>query len=189
MKKIRKLWQVKFFKNYFILIISFLLLETIFRVIEGNNLITYSYLRIFIGLNIISLILSLLLNYMPKLVAKIFNPLITFFLGVYGIAQLGFNNYLGVYASLQIKSQASAVTSYFWEFLSSFKFWSFSESEFAIICNRKTLFLKSSQEALKSAKDKNTALISPKTSARLKALDFKFIKNIPFDLFSKGILT
>ncbi|MBE6154255.1 MAG: hypothetical protein E7163_01595 [Firmicutes bacterium] len=123
MKKIRKLWQVKFFKNYLILIISFLLLESIFRVIEGNKILTYSYLRIFIGLNIIALIISLLLNYVPKIVAKIFNPIITLFLGIYGIAQLGFNNYIGVYASLQIKSQASAVTSYFWEFLSSFRWY------------------------------------------------------------------
>jgi len=121
MKKIKKLWQVKYIKNYFLIMVSFTILESLFRIIEGLQIFSYAGLRIFLGINILALLFSFILDYLPKLVAKIWNPLIIFIVTIYGIAQLGFSNFLGVYASLQIKSQASAVTSYVWDFIKSFK--------------------------------------------------------------------
>ena len=123
MKKIKRLWQIKFFKNYFLLIVSFTILEIIFRLIENLLIFSYSGLRIFLGLNILALLLSLILSYFPKLVSKIVSLIIVFIFTIYGIAQLGFNNFLGVYASLQIKTQASAVSSYVWDFIKSFNWY------------------------------------------------------------------
>lgn len=124
MKKLMKVWQNKFLKNYVILSLAFLILEIFFRAIEDLSIISYSGLRIFLGINILALIFSFILQFLPNLVAKIFNPLITLGLTIYGIAELGFNHFLGVYASIQVKSQASAVSNYVIDFIKSFN-WTF----------------------------------------------------------------
>lgn len=123
MKKLKKLWQIKYLKNYVLLILPLTILEIIFRIIENLPIFSYSGLRIFLGLNIISLLSSFILDYLPKIVAKIWNLVLVFILTIYGIAELGFNHFLGVYASLQINSQASAVTTYIKDFIFSFKWY------------------------------------------------------------------
>ena len=123
MKKLNKLWQIKYLKNYILLIIPLILMELIFRIIEKLPIFSYQGLRIFLGLNIIALFCSLILDYLPKLVAKIWNLLLVLILTIYGIAELGFNHFLGVYASIQINSQASAVTTYITGFIKSFKWY------------------------------------------------------------------
>lgn len=123
MKNVKKVWQIKFLKNYVLLIIPLTILELIFRLIEKLPIISYSGLRVLIGLNIIALLSSIILDYLPKLVAKIWNILLIFILSIYGIAELGFNHFLGVYASLQINTQAGAVTSYIRDFVLSFKWY------------------------------------------------------------------
>lgn len=123
MKKLKKLWQAKYFKNYILLILPLTLMEIIFRLIENLPIISYQGLRIFLGLNIIALLCSFILQYLPKLAAKIWNILLVLGLTIYGIAELGFNHFLGVYASIQINSQASAVTSYVKDFIMSFKWY------------------------------------------------------------------
>lgn len=123
MKKFKKLWQIKYLKNYVLLILPLTILEIIFRIIENLPIFSYSGLRIFLGLNIISLLSSFILDYLPKIVAKIWNLVLVFILTIYGIAELGFNHFLGVYASLQINSQASAVTTYIKDFIFSFKWY------------------------------------------------------------------
>ena len=55
MKKLKKLWQIKYLKNYILLIIPLILMELIFRIIEKLPIFSYQGLRIFLGLNIISL--------------------------------------------------------------------------------------------------------------------------------------
>ena len=123
MKKLKKLWQIKYLKNYILLIIPLILMELIFRIIEKLPIFSYQGLRIFLGLNIIALFCSFILDYLPKIVAKIWNLLLVLILTIYGIAELGFNHFLGVYASIQINSQASAVTTYITDFIKSFKWY------------------------------------------------------------------
>jgi phosphoglycerol transferase MdoB-like AlkP superfamily enzyme len=123
MKKLKKLWQIKYLKNYILLIIPLILMELIFRIIEKLPIFSYQGLRIFLGLNIIALFCSFILDYLPKIVAKIWNLLLVLILAIYGIAELGFNHFLGVYASIQINSQASAVTTYITGFIKSFKWY------------------------------------------------------------------
>ena len=91
-KKLLKLWQSKFFKNYFILIVSLSYLELVFRLISKLELFDPSGIRIFLGLNIISLIFSFILSFLPNIIAKIFNSIFILFISIYGIAQLGFKN-------------------------------------------------------------------------------------------------
>ena len=123
MKKLKKLWQIKYLKNYILLIIPLILMELIFRIIEKLPIFSYQGLRIFLGLNIIALLCSFILDYLPKIVAKLWNLLLVLILTIYGIAELGFNHFLGVYASIQINSQASAVTTYITGFIKSFKWY------------------------------------------------------------------
>ena len=121
MKKIIKLWQNKFFKNFLILFLSFLTLEIGFRIISKLSLLNYSFLRIILGISIISFILSFILAKLPNIASKIINSLLIFIVTIYGIAELGFKNFLGVYASVSTSSQAGAVLSYTKDFIMSFK--------------------------------------------------------------------
>ena len=107
-------------KNYLILLIFMLLLEILFRVISDVKLFDISLIRIFIGLNFISLLISFILSWTNKLGAKIFTILIGFIFSVYAFLQLGFNNFIGVYMSFNTSSQLGAVTDYVKEFLASF---------------------------------------------------------------------
>ncbi len=122
-KKLLKLWQSKFFKNYFILIVSLSYLELVFRLISKLELFDPSGIRIFLGLNIISLIFSFILSFLPNIIAKIFNSIFILFISIYGIAQLGFKNFIGTFISIQTSSQAGAVISYFWDYIRSFEIW------------------------------------------------------------------
>lgn len=119
MKKIKKVWQNKFFKNYFILSIALLSMEIIFRLIASLPILSYSFFRIFIGINILSIILGFISYHIPKKGSKIFNLIIILIVTIYGIAQLGFKNYLGVYVSFGSSSQVGAVTDYFLDYMRS----------------------------------------------------------------------
>ncbi len=122
-KKLLKLWQSKFFKNYFILIMAFSYLEIVFRLISKLVIFESSLIRIFLGINIIALIFSFILVFLPKMVAKVFNLGLVLFVSIYGIAQLGFKNFIGTFISIQTSSQAGAVISYFWDYIRSFEWW------------------------------------------------------------------
>jgi len=124
MKKFKKLWSNDFFRNYILLITMFMLTETIFRIISGLSIISYASLRIFIILNILSCSFSFILSFMPKVISKVFNLIIVFVACFYSLVELGFKNFLGVYASVQSSTQAGAVTSYILDFIKSFK-WSY----------------------------------------------------------------
>lgn len=123
MKKIKKLWQNKFFRNYFLLFITLFLLELEFRLLSGLEIFSYASLRIFLGLNIIAIPLSFLISHLPNLASKIITGLLIFLASIYGIAELGFKSFLGVYASVSTSSQAGAVLAYVFDFIASFKWY------------------------------------------------------------------
>ena len=123
-KKIRKLWNNRILKNYVLLMVSFLIIEIIFRIIEQIPIIHYSSLRIFLGLNILALFFGYLLSFLPKIIAKFGNILLVLIASIYSVLELGFHNFLGVYASISTNTQLGAVTSYIKDFLGSFK-WSY----------------------------------------------------------------
>lgn len=123
-KKIRKLWNNRILKNYVLLMVSFLIIEIIFRIIEQMPIIHYASSRIFLGLNILALFFGYLLSFLPKIIAKVGNILLVLIASIYSVLELGFHNFLGVYASISTNTQLGAVTSYIKDFLGSFK-WSY----------------------------------------------------------------
>ena len=120
-KKIRKLWNNRILQNYLILMVSFLIIEITFRAIEQMPIIHYSSLRILLGLSILALFFGYILSFLPKMIAKIGNIILVLIASIYSILELGFHNFLGVYASVGTNTQLGAVTSYIGDFLSSFK--------------------------------------------------------------------
>ena len=120
-KKIRKLWNNRILQNYLILMVSFLIIEIIFRAIEHMPIIHYASLRILLGLSILALFFGYILSFLPKIIAKVGNIFLVLIASIYSILELGFHNFLGVYASVGTNTQLGAVTSYIGDFLSSFK--------------------------------------------------------------------
>ena len=110
----------KFFYNTTILSISIFLIEMIFKMVNNKNIFDLSNFRILAS----SIILSLIISYIElfikdKLVPKI-NILVILIISIYSMLQAGFNNFLGVYISLNVSSQAGAVLGYIFDFFKSF---------------------------------------------------------------------
>lgn len=111
--------------TYILLLTSLFLGEMIFKVINSSNIWSFSTLRILIGLNIISVICTYLINFLKPKFRKIITSIIALIGGIYGCAQAGFYNFLGVYISLQTSSQLGAVVDYIKDFILSFKWFYF----------------------------------------------------------------
>ncbi|MBQ8472439.1 MAG: sulfatase-like hydrolase/transferase [Bacilli bacterium] len=110
----------KFIYNITILSISIFLIEMLFKIVNNKNIFDLSSLRILASSVIISLIISYIeLFIKDKLVPKI-NILVIFVISIYSMLQAGFNNFLGVYISLNVRSQAGAVLGYIFDFFKSF---------------------------------------------------------------------
>ena len=118
------MWASRVFSNYFLLLICFLLLEVIFHLVDGISIFNVASLRVLLGLNILALLFGYIFSFLPRLLTKILNVIIVFIFTIYGIAELGFHNFLGVYASISTNTQLGAVSSYIKDFLASFE-WTF----------------------------------------------------------------
>lgn len=116
----KKLFRKSIIKNYIILLIFTNMLEIVFRIISDIKLFDISYLRIFLGLNILSLLLSFIFSWFNKIINKILIIASTLFMSAYAFFQIGFNNFIGVYASINSSSQLGAVTDYIKDFFGSF---------------------------------------------------------------------
>lgn len=123
-KRLKKLWASPVFHNYFLLSVCFLLLEVIFHLIDGISLMQVASLRVFLGIQLLALFFGYLLSFLPRILAKIINLVLVLVVSVYGIAELGFHNFLGVYASVSTNTQLGAVSSYIKDFFASFH-WTF----------------------------------------------------------------
>lgn len=117
----KKLLKNNLIKNYLVFMIFLFLLEVTFRVVSGITLKSTALLRIFLGVNIASVILSYILSWFNKKVSKYLILIISFLVTIYAFIQVGFNNFIGVYASVNASSQLGAVTSYIVDFFCSFK--------------------------------------------------------------------
>ena len=117
-----KIFSKTYFRNYFIMVLCFSAIEVIFKLVSEQSLLDYSSLRIFIGLNIISVVISFCLNFIRNnLIKKIIIGILVFALATYSCVEVGFYNFLGVYMSIQTSSQFGAVTDYIMDFIKSFK--------------------------------------------------------------------
>ena len=113
------------FKNYFLLTITLFASEIIFRWVLKIPVFDWALLRIFVGINIISLILSAIFSLFGRIVSNVLCFIVALASTIYGIAQVGFYNYLGVYLSFGTSSQVGAVKDYIMDYLQSFtwKYW------------------------------------------------------------------
>lgn len=98
--------------------------EVIFRYCVGSPILDWALLRIFVGVNIISLLCGALFSFCGRIAGNILTFVVAAVGTVYAIAQAGFENYLGVYMSFGTTSQAGAVRDYIMDYLQSFS-WTF----------------------------------------------------------------
>ncbi|MBO5095949.1 MAG: LTA synthase family protein [Bacilli bacterium] len=97
------------------------MIEVFFKFLCGDSVFNWSLLRILISTSFISVLISFICSYLKNIVSMIVNIIITLGITIYAFAQLGFNNYLGVYMSLNTTSQFGAVVDYIGEYFRSFK--------------------------------------------------------------------
>ena len=116
----KKVLTDRWFKNYIFLFTNFILIEILFTYIDGAS-ITKSIIRIIAFNSLIALIFSFLTSFANYKLNKVLNAIIVFIATFYAFIQLGFNNFLGVYASLNTSTQLGAVKDYVREFILSFK--------------------------------------------------------------------
>ena len=116
----KKLLTNKILKNYLLLIITLFGIEVIFRAVEKMPIFGWATLRIFVGLSIISLISSIIMSFCKKWISNILLFLIVIVATVYALMQAGFQNFLGVYISINTSSQLGAVKEYIRDYFASF---------------------------------------------------------------------
>ncbi len=115
-----KLLSSKIFKNYISVLLVLLSIEIIFRLVMKIAIWDWAMLRVFISLNIISLVLSFFTLKLGRVATKFVNTIILLILSVYALIQAGFENYLGVFMSVGTSSQAGAVKEYIHDYIESF---------------------------------------------------------------------
>ena len=97
------------------------LCELIFRVLLKYPIFDKGTLRIFLGLFILALLISILLSFTKrKWIQNTIKTITVLIATIYAIAQAGFQNYLGVFISLGTSSQLGAVKDYIKDYFDSF---------------------------------------------------------------------
>ncbi len=109
-----------FIKNSFVFFVSTLMLEVVFRLISDIQVFEISLLRVGIGLLFLSILLSFILSWFNRKVSKVLLIISFAIISFYAFFQIGFNNFIGVYASVNSSSQLGAVTDYIKDFFASF---------------------------------------------------------------------
>ena len=123
----KKVINNTYFRLLFVMVLGLFAEEMIFRVINEADLLTLSTLRILVEVIIISGLFSFLINLCKHSIAKkILLGLVLFVGAFYTCFQLGFNSFIGVFASLNASSQLGAVVDYIKDFFDSFKYEYFS---------------------------------------------------------------
>lgn len=122
MKNVKNI-LIKMLKNNTVMFTVYLMaVEILFKLLTNTFSINYTLLRIFISSCILSTLLNIGVSFIKnKNIQKLIWILLTLLVGIYALAQLGFNNFLGNYVSLNTSSQLGKVTSYIKDYLYSFK--------------------------------------------------------------------
>lgn len=117
----KKLFHNRIVKNYLLMFLTLFAVEVIFRAVLKMPLIDWSLLRIFVGINIVTMILSIIFSYCGRIGSNILTFLVCLVGSVYATLQAGFYNFLGVFVSVETSSQLGAVTDYITDYFDSFK--------------------------------------------------------------------
>ncbi len=112
--------NLSYWLETFITTIFLFAIELIFRIIENYEIITWANLRIFLSCFLLAIIwnfIGMLFKGIKK--RRIFNIFLLLIASVYGFAQAGFLNFIGIYMSFGTRTQLEAVNSYIKDFLLS----------------------------------------------------------------------
>lgn len=122
MKKIKDIMKQIITNRTILLIFYIFVVEILFKVLSNTFTFSYALLRIFISSCFLACFLNVIFRFIkhPRL-QKLCYIFFVLLIGIYALAQLGFNNFLGNYASLNTSSQLGKVTSYIMDYLHSFK--------------------------------------------------------------------
>ncbi len=115
-----KIKNSKMLKNFIVIFSYALLTEIIFRIASNIKLWDTSIIRVMIGYAIIATVVSFILSWFNSTLNKIGVIFFSFLISLYSFLQMGFNNFIGVYISINTSSQLGAVVDYIREFLASF---------------------------------------------------------------------
>ena len=116
-----KLLTNKILKTFLILFSVLFIIEIVFKLGQGYQLLDWSTLRIAIGISIVSSLLAVLFSFLNNTVRNVLIILFLLVTTIYAVVQAGFNNYLGTYMSLATSTQAGAIGQFVGEFISSIK--------------------------------------------------------------------
>lgn len=108
-----------FLYNTILLFIPWFLIEIIFKIVSIFNLLDISTIRILFSTLFLSLIISFIELFLEDKTKKILNIVLIFTISLYSLLQVGLNNFVGVYISLNVSSQTGAVISYVFDFIKS----------------------------------------------------------------------
>ncbi len=114
----------KFFKNRvvintIVLFVYTFTLELIVRLFADSKLGDISLIRIALSTFIISLLVSDIAHFLPKLGSRIFLIIYSLFIGIYTFAEFGLYNYLGFFMGIGNSEQGTKVTAYIKDFIQS----------------------------------------------------------------------
>ena len=118
----KKILSNSYLNIFFVLTLSLFTEELIFRIISDSHVFTFGTVRIFVETIIISSLFTFIINLFKYSIAKKIAMGIIIFAGAfYTCFQLGFNSFIGVFASLNASSQLDEVSDYVKDFFASFK--------------------------------------------------------------------
>ncbi len=117
----QKLYNNKVIKNFLYLTSSLFISELILKLIMNIPILDWSLLRIFMGIIIISSIISILLSFTKRKTSNIVIAIILLVLNILYVAQAGFCNYFGTYMSFGSLTQVQAADGFVGDFINSLK--------------------------------------------------------------------
>ena len=114
-----KILKSKTFQSYFFLLIFLMLIEVSFSLLNKTSIFNISFLKIFLLINIISIVFGYMTSFLKGKITYIADLIIILAFSIYAWVQLGFYHFIGVFASLNASGQLDAVTEFVKDFLRS----------------------------------------------------------------------
>ena len=179
----------KFIYNFILLTVFIFLIEFIFKIVSNQYLIDISVIRILLSTLFISLIISFLEIKLKDNTIKIINITLILILTLYSLLQVGFRNFIGVYISFNVTSQAKAVTSYVFDFIRSFYWYYYLLFLPIILLTGYYKLVDKKIIRIKLDKNINKMIVSFQLVSFLLVIGFMYSLTINLDIFQNKLQT
>ncbi len=125
-------------KNKYIIHSSFIslyffILEIVLKLMTKSSLAFFSLLRIFISCILFSLVINIIIYFLPKKIQKPIYSLLIFGIGIYFFFQIGLFCYIGFFMGVRNFTQGTKVTGFAFDYLKTMKYYHFSFIPIAIV--------------------------------------------------------